>query len=79
MTGSSYWSKTRAGEWYKTEEEFLELCRDAVRQARTEGDQEMAHDSLKRAQQYKLETHLSDRQLVNLCRIADHVVPPRRS
>lgn len=79
MTGSNFYSQTRAREWYKTEEEYLEVCRDAVRQAKSEGDQEFSHKMLKSAQQYKLEAFLSQRQLVNLCRIADHVVPPQRS
>ncbi len=75
----TYYSPTRAREWFKTDEDFLLVCRDAVRQARSEGDQEFAHDLLKRAQTYKLESFLTQPQVTNLCRIADHVPPVRRT
>lgn len=73
------YSQARAREWFKTEEDLLLVCRDAVRQARSEGDQEFAADTLKRAQDYKLEMYVTQKQITNLCRIADHVPPVRRT
>jgi len=78
MSSSDSYAKPRAREWYKTEEDFLQVCKDAVSQARSERDQEFANDMMKRAKEYKLDTYLSLPQLANLCRIADHVQPPRR-
>jgi hypothetical protein len=68
---------TRARDWYRDAYEFRQLCSDAQSQARSEGDQEMAGDMMLKANQYGLDTYLTERQLRNLCRIADHDVPSR--
>lgn len=67
--------RTKASNWYRHSSEFMQVCQDAVSQARGESDETFAHDMIARARNHGLNTFLSDRQLKNLCRIADHVPP----
>lgn len=64
--------------WYATEEDFRRVLKDARLQARTEWDQNFVQDQELRFKQSGMTMQLSDRQLTQLCRIADHVVPLRR-
>lgn len=71
-------ARMRARDWYSKKEDFVQLCSDAVSQARSEKDQEFANEMVGKAKLYGLETFISQAQLGYLCKIADHIVPPRR-
>lgn len=66
---------TIARDWFKTVEEFRQVCLDAVSLARSERAQEFAQEKLRDANRIGLDTVLSDRQLAWLCSLAD-IVPP---
>jgi hypothetical protein len=65
--------------WYATEEAFRTVLKDARLQARTEWDQNFVQDQELRFKQHGMAMQISDRQLTQLCRIADAYVPLRRS
>lgn len=66
---------TTAADWFATDLEFRQLCGDAVSEATGEWTQQFAADMISKANQYGLKTHLSDKQLILLCKIADWVKP----
>lgn len=68
---------TKASTWFSDVREFRQLCGDAQSQARTESAQEFAADMMIKANQYGLETYLSDGQLAYLCKLADWEQPKR--
>lgn len=68
-----------ARDWYADEYEFRQLCGDAQSQARSESEQEFAAQMMLKANQYGLDTYITQKQLSWLCNIADHVVPKQRS
>jgi hypothetical protein len=68
-------SATRASNWFATEQEFRQLCGDAVSEAKTEAQQEFANKMVMAAKEYGLKTYISDRQLKFLCTIAGQHVP----
>lgn len=70
-------SESTAAVWFAKEEEFRQLCGDAVSLARVERAQEFAHDIMKEAKEKGLKTPLTERQLRWLCTIADWDVPRR--
>jgi hypothetical protein len=70
-------SESTAALWFAKEEEFRQLCGDAVSQARVERAQEFAADMVKDAKELGLRTPLTDRQLRWLCVLADWDVPRR--
>lgn len=67
-----------ARDWFAQPEDFLQLCGDAVSLAKGERSEEFAHEMMRKAKQWGLDTNLSGPQLRWLCDIADHVIPPRR-
>lgn len=69
---------TTARDWFSDEYEFRQLCGDAQSQARGESSQNFAAEMIVKAKDKGLDTYLSDKQLVWLCKIADHDVPKRR-
>lgn len=70
--------KTTAANWFETEAEFRQCCGDAQSQARSEGAQTFAAKMVVMANQWGLETILSEKQVKFLCDVADWVVPPMR-
>lgn len=70
--------RTTARVWYSDSTAFEEVCRDALRQAKGESDEQFAADMWDRVRQHGLNTYMSEKQMKNLHRIADHVLPPKR-
>ena len=68
-----------AGDWFKTDLEFRQLCGDAVSLARAESSEEFAAEMVKKAKEHGLKTYLSEKQLTWLCKIADWERPNRLS
>jgi hypothetical protein len=69
---------TKASAWFADAAEFRQVCGDAQSQAKSETEQEFAAKMMLAANQYGLETYISEKQLGWLCRIADWEVPKRR-
>ncbi len=69
---------TTARDWYADEYEFRQLCGDAISQASGEKNEDFAHEMMRKAKQYGLDTNLSPPQLKWLCDLADHEMPARR-
>ena len=66
-----------AGDWFKSDAEFRQLCGDAVSLAKSESAEEFSHDMMRKANERGLSTYLSEKQLNWLCQIADHERPMR--
>jgi hypothetical protein len=66
---------SKAGDWFKDEYEFRQLCGDAQSQARGESSQNFAAEMVVKAKATGLATYLSYKQLEWLCKIADWDVP----
>lgn len=66
-----------AGDFFRTDLEFKQLCLDAISLARNESAEEFTADMMKKARQHGLQTYLSEKQLNWLCQIADHERPMR--
>lgn len=71
-------NNTTARNWYTNSTAFEEVCRDAIRQAKGESDETFAHETWARVRSHGLNTYMSERQMKNLHRIADHVMPPQK-
>jgi hypothetical protein len=69
---------TKASAWFSDPFKFRQLCGDAQSQASGEWAQEFAAEMMLKANQHGLDTYLSDKQLVLLCKIADWELPKRR-
>lgn len=70
---------TRARNWYKRKEDFVQVCADAVSQARTETQQEFANKMMEKANELGLDTPISPKQMKWLAELGDHVQPPQIS
>lgn len=70
---------TTARDWFTDDYDFRQLCCDALSLARSEGEQEFAHDMMLAANEHGLDTSLSSKQLNWLCQIGDRDPPARRS
>lgn len=68
-----------AARWYRTADDFKQLCLDAKSQAQGENAEEFTHQMLQNAVRYGLDTYISEPQLRWLCRIADHYMPRERT
>lgn len=71
--------RTTARNWYDSSTDFETVCRDAIREAKGESDETFAHETWERVRQHGLNTYMTEKQMKNLHRIADQVMPPRRS
>lgn len=65
----------KARDYFKTDQEFRQLCGDAVSEASQENTQTFANEMMQKANQHGLDTYLSFKQLKFLCSIADWEVP----
>lgn len=66
---------TKASNWFKTNEHFLQVCSDALLLAHGESNEEFAAQMMIRARQHGIELYLSEKQVKWLCKLADCVVP----
>lgn len=66
---------TKASNWFKTNEQFMQVCADAVALARGEANEEFAAQIFARAKEHGLNLYLSEKQVKWLCKLADCVVP----
>lgn len=69
---------TKASNWFKTNEEFRQVCADAVSLARGESNEEFAAQVMAKANLHGLNLYLSEKQVRWLCKLADCVVPMQR-
>ena len=69
--------RTRARDWFSDEQVFRELCDAAIAHAATEGEEAFAKDFCGRANLFGLNAMISERQLRELCEIAEVAMPVR--
>jgi hypothetical protein len=69
--------RSRARDWFTDEPVFRELCDAAVAHAATEGEESFAKDFCSRASLFGLNALISERQLRELCEIAEVAMPVR--
>jgi hypothetical protein len=67
--------RSTARNWYRSAEEFHQVCLDATSLAKGEAAEEFAHRKLAQATAWGLDTFLSASELRWLCELADHVMP----
>ncbi len=65
----------KASRWFKTTEDLLQTCSDAVSLARGENNEEFAQRTMKKAKQYGIDIFMSEAQMIYLCKLADRVPP----
>lgn len=71
--------QTTAADWFKSEQDFHQVCMDAVTLARGENAEEFAIRILREARSHGLRTPISEKQMLWLCNLADAVLPLRRA
>lgn len=68
-------TNTKASYWWKSTNEFLQVCSDAQSMAKGESNEEFAGQMMKRAKEHGLQLYLSEKQAKWLCRLADVELP----